>query len=250
MFPSGRTNLYDVGLRLPELRRSRPEAVPAAGSLVDIEGDSLSDRGGRSAGSLSLASGSSVPSTDNNHANALPSTRVRGIPVRFPRGRRVRRRHRRPGVRRLDDRFARPEKPDPRHDRHESRGTALAFLLAGVSLWILAGPVDGRVRAVGFACAIGVVLAASLRLGGYLLGWDGGPDRLLFADKLGREAPSSGHPNRMAPNTAAAMLLVGLALIGIGRGPDWALLSAQTLALMTALISLLAIVGYAYSARH
>ena len=71
------------------------------------------------------------------------------------------------------------------------------------------------------ACAVGVVLLASLRLGGYLLDWDGGPDRLLFADKLDREALSTGHPNRMAPNTAAAMLLVGLALIGAwGRGPD------------------------------
>ena len=77
------------------------------------------------------------------------------------------------------------------------------------------GPVDGRRRAVAFACAVGVVLLASLRLGGYLLGWDAGPDRFLFADKLAREALSSGHPNRMAPNTAAAMLLVGLSLIAM-----------------------------------
>ena len=127
-------------------------------------------------------------------------------------------------------------------------GTALAFLLAGVSLWILAGPVDGRLRAVGIACAIGVVLVASLRLGGYLLGWDGGPDRLLFADKLAREASSSGYPNRMAPNTAAAMLLVGLSLIGIATRSRLGTLSAQLMALLTALISLLAIIGYAYSA--
>src|SRR5262249_10297095 len=127
-------------------------------------------------------------------------------------------------------------------------GTALAFLLAGASLWILSRPTGDRLRALGVACAVGVVLLGSFRLGGYLLGWDGGPDRLLFADKLAQEASSTGHTNRMAPNTAAAMLLVGLALIGVGTRSRIGILSAQMMALMSALIALLAFIGYAYSA--
>src|SRR5262245_26540845 len=92
-------------------------------------------------------------------------------------------------------------------------GTALAFLLAGVSLWVQApAVVTSRGRSVGIACAAIVVLFGLARLGGYLAGRDGGPDQWLFREALEREALRLGHPNRMAPNTAAAFVLVGLAL--------------------------------------
>ena len=78
-------------------------------------------------------------------------------------------------------------------------GTAVAFLLAGVSLWIQSAPASRRLRAVAMACAGGVVLWALLRLGGYLLAWDGGPDQLLFREKLALEDRRAGYPNRMAP---------------------------------------------------
>src|SRR5262249_43022308 len=92
-------------------------------------------------------------------------------------------------------------------------GTALAFLLAGVSLLVLSASDPRRFRSLGMACAGIVVGLALLRLGGYLGGWDGGPDQFLFRGKLDQEALYTGHPNRMAPNTAAALLLVGLALL-------------------------------------
>ena len=60
-----------------------------------------------------------------------------------------------------------------------------------------------------------------MRLFGYLVEWDNGPDRLLFRVKLDLEALRTGHVNRMAPNTAAAMLLVGLALILLRAGLGW-----------------------------
>ena len=92
-------------------------------------------------------------------------------------------------------------------------GTALAFLLAGVSLWAQASAgATPRRRAVGIACAAGVLLIGLARVGGYLAGWDGGPDQLLFRAALEREAVRVGLPNRMSPNTAAAFVLVGLAL--------------------------------------
>ena len=100
-------------------------------------------------------------------------------------------------------------------------GTAVAFLLAGVSLWIQCGA--GRLvrrRAVGMACAGGVVLWALLRLGGYLLAWDGGPDQFLFRAKLALEdrarrlsqpdgaqhggGPPAGRPGPAAPGRAVA----------------------------------------------
>ena len=90
-------------------------------------------------------------------------------------------------------------------------------MLAGVSLWIQSAPANRRLRAVAMACAGAVVLLALVRLGGYALEWDGGPDQLLFREKLAVEDRHAGYPNRMAPNTAAALVLVGLALLLLAR---------------------------------
>ena len=127
-------------------------------------------------------------------------------------------------------------------------GTAVAFLLAGVSLWIESAPASRRLRAVAMACAGVVVLWAVLRLGGYLLAWDGGPDQLLFRAKLALEDRRAGYPNRMAPNTAAALLLVGISLLLLDARSRRGVLASQFAALATAIIALLAIIGYAYSA--
>jgi PAS domain S-box-containing protein len=127
-------------------------------------------------------------------------------------------------------------------------GTALALMLAGISLWIESGPSRRRLGALATACAAAIVLLALLRLSGYLLDWDGGPDRMLFSNMLDQEALLTGHPNRMAPNTAASVLLLGLALVCLGTKSRLGILAAQSMALMTSLIALLAAIGYAYTA--
>ena len=128
-------------------------------------------------------------------------------------------------------------------------GSALAFLLAGVSLWVQASEVmTSRRRAVGIACAVVVLLIGLARVGGYLAGWDVGPDQLLFREDLEREALRLGQPNRMAPNTAAAFVLVGLALALLDVETRRGIRPAQLLALMGGLIALLVLIGYAYSA--
>ncbi|MEJ7638468.1 MAG: hypothetical protein WKF75_10970 [Singulisphaera sp.] len=129
-------------------------------------------------------------------------------------------------------------------------GTALAFVLAGVSLWAQASAgATPRRRAVGIACAAGVLLIGLARLGGYLSGWDGGPDQLLFRAALEREAVRVGLTNRMAPNVAAAFVLVGLALTLLDvRTRRRGVRPAQLLALAAGLIALLALIGYVYSA--
>jgi PAS domain S-box-containing protein len=52
----------------------------------------------------------------------------------------------------------------------------------------------------------------------------------------------------MAPNTAAALLMVGLALMAVGAKSRATLVAAQSLALIAGLIALLGILGYAYTA--
>ncbi len=126
-------------------------------------------------------------------------------------------------------------------------GTALAILLAGVSLWIHAAADSRRLRALAIACASAVVLLALFRLGGYWFAWDKGPDQLLFREKLDLEALRTGQPNRMAPNTAAGLLLVGLALLLLNMNSRRGVLAAQLVALAAVFLALLTIVGYAFS---
>jgi PAS domain S-box-containing protein len=126
-------------------------------------------------------------------------------------------------------------------------GTALAILLAGVALLIHTAPLHRRLRVFGIACASAVVFVGLLRVGGYLSGWDHGPDRLLFPGKLDLEAQHAGQPNRMAPNTAAAVMFVGLALLLLNSQSRRGIVTSQLLALSTALLALLSLIGYAYS---
>ena len=125
--------------------------------------------------------------------------------------------------------------------------TAVAFMLAGVSLWIQSAPANRRLAPWPWPAQGAVVLLALVRLGGYALEWDGGPDQLLFREKLAVEDRHAGYPNRMAPDTAAALVLVGLALSLLGAKSRRLVLASQCAALVTAIIALLAIVGYAYS---
>ncbi len=123
-------------------------------------------------------------------------------------------------------------------------GTATGFLMAGASLWLAQSGERARARRrIGTALAAAVTLLAVARLAGYWLDWDYGPDQVLFPQKLAAYEI----PNRMAPNTAFAFLLIGLALLALpvkfGRG----FRPAEPLALSAALIALLAMIGYAYS---
>jgi hypothetical protein len=76
--------------------------------------------------------------------------------------------------------------------------TALCFLLAGLSLWLLLPePVDATRtpagRRVAQLCGGTVALAGLLRLVGYLIGWEIGVDQLLFWEGLrpnARELPT------------------------------------------------------------
>lgn len=125
-------------------------------------------------------------------------------------------------------------------------GTAVAFLLASLSLMMQTAPTGSRIGSLSRICAWATVLMATAVLYGYLFDWNTGIDEWLFRDKLDQEALLTGHPNRMAPNTAAAFLLTGLALLllDVRIRQVW---PAQFLALTITLIALLTTIGYVYS---
>ncbi|MBA3485299.1 MAG: response regulator, partial [Pirellulales bacterium] len=123
-------------------------------------------------------------------------------------------------------------------------GTAVGFLLGGSALWLLLDQASPRRRRLGQTLATGMVLLAVTRLACYTIDWDNGPDRWLF--RQGLEQYDT--PNRMAPNTAACFLLCGLALLLLDVRVRRHVRPTEFLALAAALIALLAIVGYSYSA--
>ncbi len=79
------------------------------------------------------------------------------------------------------------------------------------------------------------------------MGWDGGPDQLLFRDMLDREGLRTGYANRMSPNTGVGFLLVSAALLLLDVRTRRGLRPAQVLALAAAVLALLSLLGYAYS---
>lgn len=91
--------------------------------------------------------------------------------------------------------------------------TAVAFILTGISLWLLQ-PNRARFQPGRFiACAIAVIVATLglLTLAEYVFGCDFGIDQRLFTEPAGTVQTTS--PGRMAPNTALNFLLIGLSLL-------------------------------------
>lgn len=124
--------------------------------------------------------------------------------------------------------------------------TAIAFILAGLSLWSLQRsrtPPQPLAR----LCA-GLVLAIGLlTLLQYNTGINLGIDQLLFqepANTVGTFAPG-----RMAANTAFSFTLVGLALLLLTRSRPWYAV-IQLLGLTTFLIALLGCLGYLYNIQE
>lgn len=125
--------------------------------------------------------------------------------------------------------------------------TALGFMLSGGALTVLrlAGASATSRRAARAAASV-VVAIGSLTLVEYWTGRSFGIDELLFDDVLGSVGTSQ--PGRMAPATALAFLLLGVALLSIDRGNDSPVTPAQGLATSGAGIGLLALTGYLYGA--
>ena len=117
--------------------------------------------------------------------------------------------------------------------------TAWCFILSGSAL--LAHQFRFRRAAVGSGTVVAIISAAKI---GDLL-WGIAPvDQLLFSGLL--DTGRGSHPNRMAPNTAVAFFFVGIALIFVGSKHRAPQLLSQSLAVGVLLISMFALVGYAF----
>src|SRR6266404_3157820 len=134
--------------------------------------------------------------------------------------------------------------------------TALCFVLAGLSLWILVTAQGRRGRWLGQALAGIVALVGLLTLTEYLFGWDLGIDRLLLPRAFSLAAPERSvggssflpfPPARMSHLSALDFLMAVVALeLFFARR---ALRFAQTLAVLAALVAMLVLIGYAFGVQ-
>jgi signal transduction histidine kinase/ActR/RegA family two-component response regulator len=114
--------------------------------------------------------------------------------------------------------------------------TAVCLAAAGTALiFIRSRPVISRTLA-----GLAVAVAAAKLIGlGFGVSW--GVDQILFPDSLGG---GDGPPSRMAPNTAIAIGLLGLALLCGSARSRRAVLVSQIAAGVAAAIALFALLGY------
>ncbi|MES2467796.1 MAG: PAS domain S-box protein [Verrucomicrobiota bacterium] len=127
--------------------------------------------------------------------------------------------------------------------------TALAFVLAGVALWMTRPeqtfPNPGH---LGQGCAAACALIGLLTLSEHLFGWDLKIDQLLIADRS--SALESSHPGRMAPVTALNFLLLGGALLLLEVKARHSHRPAHGLALVVSLTGLMALICYGYDPQY
>jgi signal transduction histidine kinase/DNA-binding response OmpR family regulator/HPt (histidine-containing phosphotransfer) domain-containing protein len=123
---------------------------------------------------------------------------------------------------------------------HMNPLTAVNLIVAGAVLVALHhGSSHQRTRLLSGIAATLVTLSGLVCLVGYLTPLDLAFDRLMFPVRVGA--------NRLAPNTALSLLMVGAALLFCHFPQRNFYLAAQSLALSTMCIGLLALLGYAYS---
>ena len=131
--------------------------------------------------------------------------------------------------------------------------TAILFLISGSTL---AGSLPFGLtyrtrppRLVSPATLIGIIvgLIGLLKLLSYFFGWEFGIDQLLFRQKIFQAREEV--PNQMAPNTALNFLFLGLALAFQDIATKEGRRPSDLFAGAVAFISLLAILGYAYSVK-
>ena len=97
--------------------------------------------------------------------------------------------------------------------------TALAFLLAGMSLLLHSSRGTGGQRMTARFLASVVGLIGLLTVAEYAFAWDAGIAQLLFDEPQGTFGTFS--PGRMALNTAISFCLLGSALVMLKRKTKW-----------------------------
>ncbi|MEG5041372.1 MULTISPECIES: PAS domain S-box protein [unclassified Microcoleus] len=122
--------------------------------------------------------------------------------------------------------------------------TAICFLLAGVSLRLLQYHRTRLHHRMAQGMAGFIIIIGLLTLSQYIFGWKLGIDEWLFRDFVSSATP---YPGRMGVNTALNFLLMGLALLLLGKNSQRDTWLAQIFSSVAALISLLALFGYLFN---
>ncbi len=122
---------------------------------------------------------------------------------------------------------------------------ALALTLSGAAL-VLLTPADAgdRRRWAGRACAALALLIGALTLSENLMGWHWGIDQLLAWEQPG--AMGVIHPNRMGTPASLCIALAGASLLILSRRSRRGVWTAQSLALVGCLLSLMSAIGFLY----
>ena len=120
--------------------------------------------------------------------------------------------------------------------------TAAGLVIAGIGLWFATGTgLQPSLRRFMVSGGIALALLGALTLGQDVGGWDLRIDEALFRDTAGPTL--TGPPGRMAPATALCFILYGLALVLAGRRQARL---ASVVAVVVALVSAVALLGYLY----
>lgn len=125
--------------------------------------------------------------------------------------------------------------------------TALAFLLSGVSLFLLQQHNGPRAHKAGrvLACLVAAIGIGTLLE--YLFHVDLAIDQVLFPEDRGAVATS--HPGRMAPNTAVCFALAGAALLMVNTTYRGRSRPTEYLSMAIICIALLAVTSYVLGAK-
>lgn len=122
--------------------------------------------------------------------------------------------------------------------------TAICFLLAGMCLIVLQRNQPTRTHhRISKLFAGAIVVIGLLTMSEYLFGWNLNIDELFFRDIVSSATP---YPGRMGLNTALNFVLMGAALLLLGRNSQWNIWIAHICSSAAALISLLSFVGYIF----
>src|SRR5438067_1491436 len=122
--------------------------------------------------------------------------------------------------------------------------TAIAFVLAAVSLWLQRGsPAHPLERRVALGCATAVAAIGLVTLAEYWFAWDPGIDRWVFPKPPDAVTP---FPGRMGINTATSFCLLGAGLVCL-RAPVVRL--RRTAEVCAAVVAVFALVGHLFGVQ-
>ena len=120
---------------------------------------------------------------------------------------------------------------------------AVGVVMAGVAVLVKVGDPPRRRRLTGDGLGLVCVVLGLVTLAEYVTGWQPGIDELLFSESLTAVRTSS--PNRMAASVALCLVLLGAAVVLLGRGRR-ATAVGQVLAGAVGVLGVLALVGYGF----